>query len=72
MILKEFSKTVLEKGRNEVKYWLKDHDRTLSDEQITRAANEALTLFVDKDWSSLEAAVDFTMSKRRFQSERKD
>lgn len=64
MNIKEFSGTVLEKGKNEVKYWLEEHHKTMSDEKITQTANEILTMFVDGDYSSLEAAVEFIMARK--------
>lgn len=64
MNIKEFSGTVLEKGKNEVKYWLKEHHKAMSDKKITQTANEILTMFVDGDYSSLEAAVEFIMARK--------
>lgn len=56
---------VLEKSVNEVRYWLKENQKEMDEDRIVKVAEKAITLFVEKDYSSLEAAVDTIMSSPR-------
>lgn len=55
----------LKRSINEVEYWLKENNKVMDDDGIVQIAEEALTLFIDKDYSSLEAAVEVIMANRR-------
>lgn len=60
-------RVVLDKAMNEVRYWLKENNRKLEEDDVEEAAREALELFVKYDYSSLEAATENVMENYDFE-----
>lgn len=58
---KNQSSVVVEKAENEVKYYLKEHQKELSDARISSIAAKALNMYLNNGYSSLEAAVEDLM-----------
>lgn len=60
-------RVVLDKAMNEVRYWLKENNRKLEEDDVEEAAREVLELFVKYDYSSLEAATENVMENYDFE-----
>lgn len=56
----------VEKAMNEVRYWLDENNKQLMEDDIESVALEVLELFVENDYSSLEAATENVMENYDF------